>query len=137
MRQRDELGKVRIARGINGEESIMKSNLAGMIGAAALAALGSTQVANASTPEGVLQASSFAELLQPIPNATTLLAAADALAAPGAGEVDGREMLAYYHHHHHHHHYGWGGYHHHHHHYGWGGYRHHHHHHHHHHYYNY
>ena len=97
----------------------MQNKLAGLIGVAALAALGSTPAASAPLSEGLLQASSFAELLQPIPDAAALLAAAEGL---GAGGVDGREMMAYYHHHHH---------------YGWGRHRYHHHHHHHHHYYRY
>ena len=51
----------------------MESKIAGMIGVAALAALGSTEALAAPDPDAALQAKSFAELLQPIPNATALL----------------------------------------------------------------
>ena len=60
----------------------MKRRLAGMIGAAVLATVGTTQIAAAAPdPQEVLQARSFAELLQPIPDATVLLAAAEAASA--------------------------------------------------------
>jgi hypothetical protein len=104
----------------------MESKIAGMIGAAALAAVGSTQVAAAPDPEEVLQAKSFAELLQPIPNAKAILAAVEAAGPSRSGpekEAGGQQVAQYYyrhyHHHHHHHHHGWWrrrGYHHHHHH---------------------
>jgi hypothetical protein len=101
-----------------------------MIGAAVLATVGTTQIAAAAPdPEEVLQARSFAELLQPIPDATVLLAAAEAASArelSADGESMDRRMQAQYYHHHHHHHHHWRRYHHHHHHY----YHHHHHHHH-------
>jgi hypothetical protein len=103
----------------------MESKIAGMIGVAALAALGSTEALAAPDPDAALQAKSFAELLQPIPNATALLEnAATASAAKRAMESDGVQLAQYYHHHHHHHHH-------------WSPWRrhHHHHHHHHHHYY--
>jgi hypothetical protein len=106
-------------------EQGMERKIAAMIGAAALAAAGSTQVAAAPDPERLLQASSFAELLQPIPNARAVLAAAAARGASGPSsepeDRDTRQMMAYYHHHHHHHH-----------HHRWSRHRHHHHHHHHH-----
>jgi hypothetical protein len=101
----------------------MERRLTGMIGAAFLATIGTTQIAAAAPDsEQVLQARSFAELLQPIPNATVLLAAAEMAAARDstAGtdrESTDRQMVGqYYHHHHHHHHHHWRRYHHHHHH---------------------
>ncbi len=95
----------------------MESRIAGMIGAAALAAVGATPVAAAPTPNDVLQAQSFAELLQPVPNASVLLAKIDETGLPAAGEEGAnRQMLAYHHHHHHHHHRWWRRRHHHHHH---------------------
>lgn len=102
----------------------MESKIAGVIGVAALAALGSTEAMAAPDPDAALQAKSFAELLQPIPNATALLENANASAAKRATESDGVQLAQYYHHHHHHHHHHW-----------WPWRRHHHHHHHHHHYY--
>lgn len=85
----------------------MESRIAGMIGAAALAAVGAAPVAAAAHPEAVLQASSFAELLQPIPNARVLLATIPTIAAaPGMDSRDG-EMMAYYQNNHHHHHHRW------------------------------
>jgi hypothetical protein len=100
----------------------MERRLAGMIGAAVLATVGTTQIAAAAPdPQEVLQARSFAELLQPIPDATVLLAAAEAasardLAAGADSESLDRRMVAQYYHHHHHHHHHWRRYHHHHHH---------------------
>ena len=78
----------------------------------------------AVTPADVdraMNASSFAELLQSVPNAPAILKAADEQRAVTTGNA----MRLAYHHHHHHHHHWW--YHHHHHHH-W--YHHHHHHHH-------
>jgi hypothetical protein len=101
-------------------------------GASALALLGGSQACAAPTVDeaNVLQpARSFAELLDPIPNAENVLRAEDERA--GAEE---RSMVVaeYYHHHHHyHHHY----YHHHHHHHDYHHHHHYHHYHHHHHYY--
>ena len=72
-----------------------------------------------------MNAGSFAELLQSVPNAPAILKAADELRAttPDGATQNGATRLAYHHHHHHHH---WWYHHHHHHH--W--YHHHHHHHH-------
>jgi hypothetical protein len=98
-------------------------------GASALALLGGSQASAAPAVDQVatLQpAQSFAELLDPIPNAQNVLRAEEEKDA--AASEDRPIVMAQYHHHHHHHHY----YHHHyHHHY----YHHHHHHHYHHHYY--
>ena len=106
----------------------MERKTAGMIGAAAaLAVAGSTQAVSASPgPQSVLQAQTVAELLQPIPNATVLLAAAEAETvsnySAAAGGPDPREFRAQWHHHHHHHRWWrrhWRHHHHHHHHHHW------------------
>jgi hypothetical protein len=113
--------------------------IAGLMGAvSALATMTAVEAARAQYVTEVLSARSYAELLQPIPNAVALLMAADeadAARAKGEAEQNPNVKLAQYyygyehhHHHHHHHHHRW--YHHHHHH-RWY-YRHHHHHHHHH-----
>lgn len=80
----------------------MDKKIAGLLGAAAaLGTFGSAQATPA--PDDVLKASSYAELLEPIPNASALLQAIDESAPPKA---DSNVQLAqfYYHHHHHHHH---------------------------------
>src|SRR3984893_16450827 len=93
----------------------MEKKIAGLLGAAA--ALGSFNAAQAAPPPDPIQtlrASSFAELLQPIPNAAALLQAIDEQAP--AKSTDGNVQVAqYYHHHHHHHHHHHNGY------YGGGG----------------
>jgi hypothetical protein len=111
----------------------MEKKIAGLLGA--MVALGAFNSAEAApipspAPTDVLRANSFADLLDPIPNAAALLQAIDeSTPVPSANE---NIQLAQYHHHHHHHH----------HHHGWRRYgpvvvvpryRHHHHHHHHHH----
>ena len=84
----------------------MEKKIAGLLGA--VATLGAFNAAEAAptpapAPSDVLRANSFAELLQPIPNAASLLQAIDESApVPSA---DGNVQLAqFYHHHHHHHH---------------------------------
>ena len=109
----------------------MDKKIAGVIGA--LTVLGGANVATAEPARApavadVMEVNSYADLLQPIPNALALLQASDAAlqAKKEASGEDGDKAnveLAQYHHHHHHH---WRRWHHHHHH--W-------HHHHHHHYY--
>jgi hypothetical protein len=108
----------------------MVSKLPLIAGAVALAAA-SAPARAMPDPADSLRAQSFAELLAPIPDAQTKLAALDA--AP-IEENDPVQNVQYYYHHHHHHH--------HHHHNHWRRrfipppwYHHHHHHHHHHHYY--
>jgi hypothetical protein len=101
-------------------------------GASALALLSGSSASAASPPDGanMLQpARSFAELLDPIPNAENVLRAENERSADAAVGPEAPMVVAqyYHHHHHHHHHY----YHHHHHHH----YYHHHYHHHHHYYY--
>ncbi len=51
-----------------------------------------------------MQADSFAELLQPIPNATEQLRIADMQAARDAPKLVQVQYQAHHHHHHHHHH---------------------------------
>jgi hypothetical protein len=113
----------------------MEKKIAGVLGA--VAALGTLTAAQAA-PSDVLRANSYAELLNPIPDAAAQLKALDEREASQPAET--KVQLAQYYHHHHHHH---GYYHHHHHGYRVGPivvvphrryYHHHHHHHHHHHY---
>ncbi|WP_298252841.1 hypothetical protein [Bradyrhizobium sp.] len=99
----------------------MEKRIAGLLGAVAtLGAMNAAQAApTPQVPTETLRANSFAELLEPIPNAASMLQAVDQ--APTAPSAEGNVQLAqyYYHHHHHHHH-----------HHFWRRYRHHHHHHH-------
>jgi hypothetical protein len=99
----------------------MEKRIAGLLGAvAALGAMSAVQAApTPQAPTDTLRANSFAELLEPIPNAPAVLKAMDDQnAPPAAGNVELAQL--YYHHHHHHHHF-------------WRRWRRHHHHHHHHH----
>ncbi len=115
----------------------MEKKIAGLLGA--VAALGTLAGAQAtSAPSDVLKANSYADLLEPIPNAARTLQALEEQAAAKPAEANVQVAQFYYHHHHHHHHGYW---HHHHHHGYWRGgvvvvprrrYHHHHHHHHHH-----
>jgi hypothetical protein len=118
----------------------MEKKIAGLLGAmATLGAMNAAEAAPAPTPAptDVLRANSFADLLEPIPNAASLLQAIDESGpAPSTNEnVQLAQLYVYHHHHHHHHHHGMRRY-------GprvivvpprYGRYRHHHHHHHHHH----
>ena len=54
-------------------------------------------------PSDVLRANSFAELLEPIPNAAALLRAVDK-SRPNPPADENVQLAQYYHHHHHHHH---------------------------------
>lgn len=94
----------------------MDKKIAGLLGTVAgLATMASAQAASgpASSASGTPQASSYAELLAPIPNAVALLKADDARAQQSP-ETGGEARLAqgyyapyqqpYYRHHHHHHH---------------------------------
>jgi len=79
----------------------MDKKIAGLLGAvAALGTFGSAQATPA--PDDVLKANSYAELLQPIPNAGALLQAIDEAAPPKADS--NVQVAQFYHHHHHHHH---------------------------------
>ncbi|WP_094193652.1 hypothetical protein [Bradyrhizobium viridifuturi] len=116
----------------------MEKKIAGLLGA--VAALGTLATAQAApVPSDVLKAGSYADLLEPIPNAARTLQALEQHAAAQPADVNVQVAQFYHHHHRHHHH----GYWHHHHHHGYyrGGvvvvprrrfYHHHHHHHHHH-----
>jgi hypothetical protein len=88
----------------------LDKTLIGLLGAAsALALAGGLQAPAAASSlnqaQAMLQpARSFAELLDPIPNAESILRAEN---ERGAGEASADEkpiMMAQYHHHHHHHH---------------------------------
>jgi hypothetical protein len=85
----------------------MEKKIAGVLGA--VAALGTLTAAQAA-PSDVLRANSYAELLNPIPDAAAQLKALDEREASQPAET--KVQLAQYYHHHHHHH---GYYHHHHH----------------------
>jgi hypothetical protein len=123
----------------------MKKKAAGLVGAvSALAPVAAGATPAVKTLSELMAPSSYAELLQPIPNASQLLR--DAASTQPAQRPD-TQLAQYYgdsyyyppynyyygrrgryhHHHHHHNNYGWGS--------GWGPYYHHHHHHHHHDYY--
>ena len=87
----------------------MDKKIAGLLGAAAtLGAFGAAQAAPAPTPAptDVLRANSFADLLEPIPNAAALLQAVDesAPAQSADGNVQMAQIYIEHHHHHHHHH---------------------------------
>lgn len=114
------------------------NKIVGIVGAVSgLAALDSAQTAGLETPNatGLTAAKSYAELLEPIPNALAVLRAVDAAEAARSvqeAETDAAVMQVQYHHHHHHnrwrhhhHHNRWWRRHHHHHHNRWR--RHHHH----------
>jgi hypothetical protein len=83
----------------------MDKKIAGLLGAVAtLGTFGSAQATPATTPDDVLRANSYAELLQPIPNAVALLQAIDEAAPPAKASENVQLAQFYYHHHHHHHH---------------------------------
>jgi hypothetical protein len=82
----------------------MDKKIAGVLGAvAALGGMNAAQAAPDPDPTEVLRANSYAELLAPIPNASTLLKAVDE-ARPGPSAEDNVQVAQYYYHHHHHHH---------------------------------
>jgi hypothetical protein len=101
---------------VTGGES-MEKKIAGLLGAvAALGAVNAAQAAQAPSPapSEVMRANSFADLLEPIPNAASLLQAIDE--SEPAQPTDSNVQLAQLsievgprrHHHHHHHHHGYG-----------------------------
>ena len=104
----------------------MDKKVAGLVGAiSAVSAMGAIPPASAKDVVEVMTPRSYAELLQPIPNAVALLQADDLARDRSEG---GNVQLAQWHHHHHHR--WWRRYrHHHHHHRWWRRYHHHHHHH--------
>ena len=73
----------------------MDKRIAGLLGAAAVVTALSGVQANAAPA----QAASYADLLQPVPNAVSALQADD---ERRAAEPEARVQLAQYHHHHHH-----------------------------------
>jgi ABC-type nickel/cobalt efflux system permease component RcnA len=85
----------------------MDKKIAGLLGAAA--ALGTFTAAQAAPPAAhpapaeILNANSFADLLQPIPNAAELLQIVDD-AGPIPTANENIQQVQFYHHHHHHHH---------------------------------
>jgi hypothetical protein len=92
------------------EEIEMDKRIAGLLGGvAALASLDAAQAAAPIPPaHRSLAVQSYAELLEPIPNAVSLLIADDAARAqqPSAGVQ--LAQFRHHHHHHHHHHHGFG-----------------------------
>ena len=88
----------------------MEKKIAGLLGAvAALGALNSAQAAPSPAPSEVLRANSFADLLEPISNAASLLQAIDETTpTPAANEnTQVAQLFIREHHHHHHHHHGY------------------------------
>ena len=93
----------------------MDKNLAGLIGAVTVLVAAAPAQAAMARPvmvESALQASSYADLLKPIPNALAMLkelAAAQAVApgpeSPAMVEEVQFVIQLHHHHHHHHHHY--------------------------------
>ena len=84
----------------------MEKKIAGLLGA--MATLGAFNAAEAApvpspAPTDVLRANSFADLLEPIPNAVALLQAVDE-SGPVASADENIQLAQYHHHHHHHHH---------------------------------
>jgi len=78
----------------------MKKRMAALLGGTAVLMTIPAAQASVATPQPSqpLAASSYAELLEPVPNALQALKADDAVPRPA------RVQLAQYHHHHHHHH---------------------------------
>jgi hypothetical protein len=84
-------------------EENMEKKIAGLLGAVAtLGAFNAAQAAPSPVPSDVLRANSFADLLEPIPNAGAVLQAIDEQAPVPADQ--NVKLAQYYHHHHHHHH---------------------------------
>jgi hypothetical protein len=85
----------------------MKKCTAALLGGvAALLTLPAAQAAPAAAiAPGTLAAGSYAELLQPVPDAVAQLRATDAAAARAPARL---QLAQYHHHHHHHHHHGFG-----------------------------
>jgi hypothetical protein len=81
----------------------MDKKIAGLLGAVgALASLDAAQATpSIDNPTETLTARSYADLIEPIPNAAATLRAIDANRGLRAGDV---QVAQYYDHHHHHHH---------------------------------
>jgi hypothetical protein len=90
----------------------MEKKIAGLLGAVAtLGTFGAVEAAPAPlpAPTDVLRANSFADLLEPIPDAARLLQAVDESAPAKDSNVQLAQVVigiggAHHHHHHHHHH---------------------------------
>ena len=85
----------------------MEKKIAGLLGAmATLGAFNGAEAAPAPSPAptDVLRANSFADLLEPIPNAAALLRAVDESRPNSSADENVQLAQFYYHHHHHHHH---------------------------------
>jgi hypothetical protein len=81
----------------------MDKKLAGLLGAAAaLTTMSAAQAAPARGPE-LPQATSYRDLLDPIPNALPLLKADDQRLAQSGGTRTAQVVIGHHHHHHHHH----------------------------------
>ncbi len=83
----------------------MDKKIAGLLGAAAaLGTFASSQAAPLQVPADALRANSYAELLEPIPNAGAILQAMDREQGAASDEAQVMEVqYGRYHHHHHHH----------------------------------
>ena len=84
----------------------MEKKIAGLLGAmAALGAFNAAEAAPTPSPAAsdALRANSFADLLEPIPNAAALLKAVDQ-SRPAPADENVKLAQVFYHHHHHHHH---------------------------------
>jgi hypothetical protein len=84
----------------------MEKKIAGLLGA--MATLGAFSAGEAApvahpAPAEILNANSFADLLQPIPNAAELLQIVDE-SGPISSADENIQRVQFYHHHHHHHH---------------------------------
>jgi hypothetical protein len=87
-------------------EKNMEKKIAGLLGAVAtLGAFNAAQAAPTPSPmpADVLRANSFAELLEPIPNAASLLRAVDE-SRPNSSADENVQLAQFSYHHHHHHH---------------------------------
>ena len=85
----------------------MERKIAGLLGA--MATLGACNAAQAApspspAPTDVLRANSFADLLEPIPNAAALLQAVDESGPVSSANENVQLAQIYIQHHHHHHH---------------------------------
>jgi hypothetical protein len=83
----------------------MGKKIAGLLGA--MVTLGALNAAEAApmpspAPTDVLSANSFADLLEPIPNAVALLQVVDE-SGPVSSANENIQLAQYHHHHHHHH----------------------------------
>src|SRR3981189_1036562 len=83
----------------------MEKKIAGLLGAmATLGAFSGAQAAPTPSPAptDVLRANSFADLLEPIPNAAALLRAVDESRPSSSADENAHLSQFYYHNHHHH-----------------------------------